>query len=189
LLANEGAHGLSHPKVDRHAEMPDGTTSFYFRTRNALLHGVAERVSELDMADIDEWARQAQLGPGAGQTTAALAQLVMQASSGPALMRARARVELTLHSNRDAVLGETMQLVTLQFYQLCRELISKANPDFPDTDPDLVDAQGVAVLTFIEGVYMSFVRGIPSIAGAEHLDSLLRAIIAGVTQTFSHQQR
>jgi hypothetical protein len=180
---------LSHPKVDRHAELPDGTTSFYFRTRNALLQGVAERMNELDMADIDEWSRHAQLDPAAGQTTAGLAQLVMRASSGPALMRARARVELTLLGKRDAALAETMEIAMFYFYEISKDLIAKANPDFPDTDPGLIDAQAVTALTFIEGVYMSFVRGIPSITSVEHLDSLLRAIIAGVTQTFSKEQR
>ncbi len=50
LLADDGAKGLSHLKVDGRAGVPDGTTSFYFRTRSALLHAVAERMVELDLA-------------------------------------------------------------------------------------------------------------------------------------------
>ena len=49
LLAEDGAKGLSHLKVDRKADVPDGTTSFYFRTRSALLRAVAERLAELDL--------------------------------------------------------------------------------------------------------------------------------------------
>ena len=51
LLADDGAKGLSHLKVDRKAGVPDGTTSFYFRTRSALLRAVAERLAELDLAN------------------------------------------------------------------------------------------------------------------------------------------
>lgn len=52
LLADDGAKGLSHLKVDRKAGVPDGTTSFYFRTRSALLRAVAERSAELDLAEL-----------------------------------------------------------------------------------------------------------------------------------------
>src|SRR6185437_14508892 len=52
LLADRGAKGLSHPQVDRQAGVPDGSTSYYFRTRDALVHAVAERVAELDLADL-----------------------------------------------------------------------------------------------------------------------------------------
>ena len=52
LLAEHGAKGLSHLKVDAHAGVPDGTTSFYFRTRSALLLAVAERMAELDLATL-----------------------------------------------------------------------------------------------------------------------------------------
>ena len=51
LLADDGIKGVSHLKVDRKASVPAGTTSFYFRTRAALLHAVAERVAELDLKE------------------------------------------------------------------------------------------------------------------------------------------
>src|ERR1700761_7493801 len=52
LLADDGAKGLSHLKVDRKAAVPDGTTSFYFRTRDALLRAVAERLAALDLESL-----------------------------------------------------------------------------------------------------------------------------------------
>ena len=59
LLADDGAKGLSHLKVDRKAGVPDGTTSFYFRTRSALLRAVAERLAELDLASLQSVADSA----------------------------------------------------------------------------------------------------------------------------------
>ncbi|KUH64961.1 hypothetical protein AU184_02410 [Mycolicibacterium novocastrense] len=32
--------------------MPEGSTSYYFRTRTALIRAVAERVAELDLAEL-----------------------------------------------------------------------------------------------------------------------------------------
>ena len=65
LLAADGAKGLSHLKVDRKAAVPDGTTSFYFRTRSALLRAVAERLAELDL----ERCSLLPTAPAAGGTT------------------------------------------------------------------------------------------------------------------------
>ncbi|SDL36900.1 hypothetical protein SAMN05421869_12541 [Nonomuraea jiangxiensis] len=37
LLAAEGMRGLTHRAVDRAADLPDGSTPYYVRTRQALL--------------------------------------------------------------------------------------------------------------------------------------------------------
>jgi DNA-binding transcriptional regulator YbjK len=60
LLAREGARGLTHRAVDAEAKEPAGTTSRYFRTREALLVGVLERARELHFADL----KQAREAPG-----------------------------------------------------------------------------------------------------------------------------
>ncbi|GAA2811616.1 TetR/AcrR family transcriptional regulator [Crossiella cryophila] len=46
VLARDGGHGLTHRTVDKHAAVPTGTTSNYFRTRDALWVAVANRVAE-----------------------------------------------------------------------------------------------------------------------------------------------
>jgi DNA-binding transcriptional regulator YbjK len=51
LLAEDGARGLTHLRVDRRAGVADGTTSFYYQTRSALLRGVTSRVVQLDADD------------------------------------------------------------------------------------------------------------------------------------------
>ncbi len=47
ILAETGVGGLTHRQVDRHAQLPAGTTSNYFRTRQALLEATAARTVEL----------------------------------------------------------------------------------------------------------------------------------------------
>lgn len=49
-LARQGSRGLTHRAVDRTAGLAEGTTSFYFRTRQALLDAIVARLAELDTA-------------------------------------------------------------------------------------------------------------------------------------------
>ncbi len=52
VLARLGARGLTHRAVDAEAGEPPGTTSRYFRTRDALMSGVAQRIRHLHFADL-----------------------------------------------------------------------------------------------------------------------------------------
>ncbi|MEQ4720630.1 TetR family transcriptional regulator [Nonomuraea sp. B19D2] len=53
LLASSGVHGLTHRAVEKQADLPPGTASNYFRSREALLVAAAERIAELHHADTD----------------------------------------------------------------------------------------------------------------------------------------
>lgn len=46
VLAADGSRGLTHRGVDQVAGVPVGTTSNYFRTRDALVEGLVERIGE-----------------------------------------------------------------------------------------------------------------------------------------------
>ncbi|PWV46854.1 TetR/AcrR family transcriptional regulator [Nocardiopsis sp. L17-MgMaSL7] len=54
LLAERGAHGLTHRAVETRAGVPAGTATNYFRSREGLLVTAAERIVELHL---DEAAR------------------------------------------------------------------------------------------------------------------------------------
>lgn len=51
VLGTGGSRALTHRAVDLTAAMPPGSTSNYFRTREALMCGVAERLEQRDHAD------------------------------------------------------------------------------------------------------------------------------------------
>ena len=53
-LAREGMRGLTHRAVDRAAGLPEGSTSYYFRTRHALLQATVERLAELSAREIPQ---------------------------------------------------------------------------------------------------------------------------------------
>jgi DNA-binding transcriptional regulator YbjK len=51
-IARNGMRGLTHRAVDRAAGLPEGSASYYFRTRQALLQATVERLAELTSADL-----------------------------------------------------------------------------------------------------------------------------------------
>ena len=53
LLGTEGLRALTHARVDERAGVPRGSTSNYFRTRAALLGGVAEALGEHDRTRVE----------------------------------------------------------------------------------------------------------------------------------------
>lgn len=52
LLGTQGLSALTHRRVDAAAELPPGSTSNYFRTRDALLAGVVEAILQRDLAGV-----------------------------------------------------------------------------------------------------------------------------------------
>lgn len=56
VVADLGLRGLTHRSVDARAGLPEGTCSAYFRSREALLVGLAEHVAASMSRDVDEMA-------------------------------------------------------------------------------------------------------------------------------------
>jgi len=50
LVASRGLRGLTHRAVDSEAGLPPGSTSYYLRTRDALLAACVERMLQRDLA-------------------------------------------------------------------------------------------------------------------------------------------
>ena len=95
LLAREGARGLTHRAVDVELQLPSGSTSYYCRTRSALLLTAAERLLELDTADMTR----------VSEDRAGVASLLDRWLSPAGRMRSLARMELLLAAARDPELG------------------------------------------------------------------------------------
>lgn len=180
LLAEDGVKGVSHLKVDRKAGVPDGTTSFYFRTRSALLQAVAIRISELDLKDLTAAAR-AQSSPDGvtGSHPSALATLVMRSARGTRLVRTKARYELALQAARDPLLDAAFRSYRDQFHALIRDVVLQLRPAEADPDQALADRQAYVVMMFISGVMQASAGGDRRIRSAEELDGLISGIVAG----------
>ncbi len=182
LLADDGAKGLSHLKVDRKAEVPDGTTSFYFRTRSALLRAVAERLAELDLASLQSVADSAD-GRAENPSPSRLSQVVLQAGSEPQFSRTKARYELTMQATRDPALAAILQQATDEFTKLHREILVQLMPHGAELESAVVDDLSNITLTFINGLLLRFAHGDRIIDSPEQLDLILSAIAAGVLKS------
>ena len=178
LLAGHGAKGLSHLKVDRKAGVPDGTTSFYFRTRSALLRAVAERVAELDLASLQSAADSA--ATASGTSASPLAKLVILSAEEPQLTQTKARYELTMEATRDPAVAATLQRGADAFTKLHHDILVQLLPHGADLDPAVVDDLSNVTLTFINGLLLRFAHGDRIIDTPEQLDAVLSAIVAGI---------
>lgn len=182
LLADDGAKGLSHLKVDRGAGVPDGTTSFYFRTRSALLRAVAERLAELDLASLQSVV-DGSAGRQKHQSPSRLSRMVIQAGSEPQLSRTKARYELTMQATRDPTLAVILQQATDGFAKLHREILVQLMPHGTDLGPSVVEDLSNVTLTFISGLLLRFAHGDRIVDSPERLDRILSAIAVGVLKS------
>jgi AcrR family transcriptional regulator len=180
VLGRSGSRGLTHLEVDRSAGLPTGTASAYYRTREALLHAIAGRITELDLADLTAMTEKACAEAGATPGITELAWIVMMAAREPWLTRTKARFELALQAGRDPVLSEILQQTNLLFTTLARQAVGGwQDPDHPPA-AELSDDQTLAVLTFMDGVMMGFVRGVNAFHDHHNLARVLRELVEGV---------
>lgn len=177
VLAEEGSRGLTHQQVDRAAGVPHGTTSYYYRTRAALLRGVGRRVAEIDSANLrsitDEATRSA-------TPFGRLAQLTVIQAEGFGLLLNRARLELLLAGTRDPELADMTTEWVAKVVELTHEAISATQPR--SVDPGLREAQSHAVMTIISGAFTRFAAGDRSLADSKHLERLMHAVVVAVEQ-------
>lgn len=180
LLADDGAKGVSHLKVDRKAGVPEGTTSFYFRTRSALLLAVAERLAELDLANLQSVADNAE---STKTSPSSLSQVVVQSGYEPELSRTKARYELTLQATRDPAMAASLQQRTDAFTKLHREILVQLMPRGAELESTVVEDLSNITLTFINGLLMRLAHGDSIVDSAEQLDGILAAMATGILKS------
>jgi DNA-binding transcriptional regulator YbjK len=98
ILADEGVGGLTHRHVDDAAELPSGTTSNYFRTRQALLEATAARTAELHWQRVD--AIQSAIGSLTLESVKALMTQMLSAPDEQFRRYTLARFELFMEGTR-----------------------------------------------------------------------------------------
>jgi AcrR family transcriptional regulator len=167
VLAEQGMRGLTHRAVDQAAGLPAGSTSYYFRTRDALVSGCLHRLLELDRAEVPAnipagsakragSAKPAELAELAGggleqladQATEACVQMITVGSH-----RTRARYELVLHSIRTPALHAEVVEAGTQLRGLIAELLCR----FGAAEPNRAAEEIAAVMDGL--VFTALVRG------------------------------
>jgi DNA-binding transcriptional regulator YbjK len=115
VLAEAGARGLTHRAVDAEAGVPVGTTSNYFRSRDALLGGLGERIMERFAPDDEVVGVLASREPGRELFVDYLRYILERTTAQPELTRAL--IELRLEAARRPGLAEILGTTLRQGYR------------------------------------------------------------------------
>jgi DNA-binding transcriptional regulator YbjK len=169
VIARNGLRGLTHRAVDRAAGVPEGSTSYYFRTRLALLTAVTDRLLAVDLADAPPAPPEAiiDLDAMADITT----QMVMQ-WTGPGRDRMLARYEISLESVRNPALRA-------RFLDAGRALRARTVDSFTGlaADPQRVGRDFVAML---DGLIYDQLAGAGGARSPSDLRATIRQLLAGL---------
>jgi DNA-binding transcriptional regulator YbjK len=179
LLAAEGARGVTHLRVDRRAGLADGTTSFYYQTRAALLRGALDRVVELDVADFTGALNEGDAVEGDSLLSRLAAQATRTAVE-PERSRARARFELMMIAARDPELSSGFDDLMDRFVTISEAAVAQVQPADAPADLVLIKEQAFAVVNFLGGYLFRLAYGLVRPESARRLESYLHAVIAGV---------
>ena len=151
VLAALGMRGLTHRAVDAAAGLPPGSTSYYFRSRDALVAGCVRRLLDHDLAD-DVPAAEAAAGEGPDALVDALTAIGVRMAVTER-HRTLARYELSLAATRDPALRAELVRGGDAIRRRGAALLARAGA----ADPAAAADELAAVLDGL--VYTALVRG------------------------------
>jgi len=125
-LARDGMRGLTHRAVDRAAGLPEGSACYYCRTRQALLQATAERLAELDAAEVPALP-QHDLEAFAGAAAELLASWITTGRQ-----RQLARYELVLEATRRPELRNVLAAAGARLGAMIAERFAAAGVSQPE---------------------------------------------------------
>jgi AcrR family transcriptional regulator len=132
VLEAEGGRGLTHRAVDRRAGLPQGSTSNYFPTREALLEAGLQRLVELERPAVRAMEALVPGGPyaprEAAELLAAHIQPWLEPDSAPLAI---ARHELFLEARRRPEFQLALDAVHRGYVALAAELLPVAGCSDP----------------------------------------------------------
>ena len=176
-LARDGMRGLTHRAVDRATGLPEGSASYYFRTRQALLQATVERLAELDSTDMLPSTGLAAL-PGLDlDTLADAAAGIVDSWLTTGRERQLARYELALEATRRPELRQALVTAGAAIRAIVAGQFAAAGARQPDQ-------RAADFVAFLDGLLFDQIAG----AGARKLTSAdlrgaIRALLAAVTAT------
>ena len=186
-LARDGMRGLTHRAVDRVAGLPEGSASYYFRTRQALLQATVERLAELDSTDMPpgtDMPPRADMPPSTGlpassgqdlDAFAAAAARIVESWLTSGRERQLARYELALEATRRPELRQVLVASGATIRAMVASQFAAAGVRQPGE-------RAADFVAFLDGLLFDQIAG----AGARELTSAdlraaIRALLAAVT--------
>lgn len=151
VVAAEGLRGLTHRAVDARAGLSAGSTSYYYRTRLALLEAVLGKVLAYDVGRMEGFA------PVVGDRGAMEEALVgvVRYLTGPGRAQLIARLELTMDAVRRPDLRRLMDGAQARIAELSEPVVVALGSSDPARDTSML-------LTLIDGLLLMELKGEPS---------------------------
>lgn len=150
VLAQQGNRGLTHRAVDREAGLSEGSSSAYFRTRDALLGALGDFVAARLSADVAALGARLASCPGDHERAVAeVSGLFSRWLDQPDLLAAR--LELTVAATRDPVLAERFTQWRDDLVAMVRAVLSGAGKEGGASAEMLVAAlDGVLLASLVQ---------------------------------------
>ncbi len=169
-LARDGMRGLTHRAIDRAAGLPEGSASYYFRTRRALLQATVERLAELDATDMLASPGILALPGQDLDAFAAAAAAIVESLLTAGRERQLARYELALEATRRPELRHALVASGAAIRAIVASQFAAAGVRQPDQ-------RAADFVAFLDGLVFDQTAG----AGARNLTSTdLRAAIGAL---------
>ncbi|MCT9002934.1 TetR/AcrR family transcriptional regulator [Microbacterium memoriense] len=129
LVGEEGIRALTHARVDDRAGLARGSTSNWFRTRDALLAGVIDGLAERERSDLARGESPAIESPE--HLVEALTAMIV-AQTGPLATRTRARYALFAEAAGDIELLAPLIRQRAAFVEWTAGLLADIGAPHPD---------------------------------------------------------
>ncbi len=169
VLAAQGAHGLTHRRLDRHLDLPEGSTSNVFRTREALLSAALDALVGRDLGDLEGDADPTAIT--LDDAGIAVADAIFTWLDPQARPRLVARYELMLESARRPELQATFLAHRARFTAITAELARAAGCDRPD-------ARAAEIVAWADGVLLEHIVAPRSALTREAVAAAARRLLA-----------
>jgi DNA-binding transcriptional regulator YbjK len=131
LVGTQGMRALTHRAVDAAAAVPAGSTSNYFRTREALILGIAERFIARERAMVN--GPDDEVHPSPDGVATALGRFAHRAL-GPDRAVTLARYVILVETAQNPGLREGMAVGADQVDRWALDLITRAGSQHPERD-------------------------------------------------------
>lgn len=135
ILATQGSRGLTHRAVDAAAGLPEGSTSYYFRSRGSLLIAAAERLAQLDLASDGD--SEPELGARGAMSMHGLCDLFARLVHEQATTHRRrtlARYELSLEAAHNPDVAAVMAELGSRFTEVAAGMLDSLDTRDPAGD-------------------------------------------------------
>lgn len=152
VIAANGLRGLTHRAVQEEAGLPNGSVTYYFKTRDQLVLAVVDRMTDLDRVYAGQVTHELMRATAVRPIVIDYAHLATFMSRWWTEGRAvqLARLELEIAGTREPVLHEAMIRCQAEFRSFAELIALSLGSSNPDLD-------GQVMLSFLDGLLFDFV--------------------------------